>query len=111
MTKLPVTSAQSSCPNLSSIIDCLQQDLVSPSRVTPINAEKLGRELYFHPDQTQVDYVISSRPGWLRDKDKRVGDKSSIVTVKLKWPMLWRKANARKLSHIVFPRWQSALMF
>ena len=52
--KLPVTSAQSSCPNLSSIIDCLQRDLVSPSRVTPINAEKLQRELYFHPDQTQV---------------------------------------------------------
>ena len=52
--KLPVTSAQSSCPDFSSIIDCLQQDLV-----TPINAEKLQRELYFHPDQTQVDYVIS----------------------------------------------------
>ena len=33
--KLPVMSAQSSCPNFSSIIDCLQQDLVSPSRVTP----------------------------------------------------------------------------
>ena len=57
--KLPVTSAQSSCLNFSSIIDCLQQDLVSPSRVTPINAEKLQHELYFHPDQTQVDYVIS----------------------------------------------------
>ena len=27
--------------------------------VTLINAEKLRRELYFHPDQTQVDYVIS----------------------------------------------------
>ena len=57
--KLPVTSAQSSCLNFSSIIDCLQQDLVSPSRVTPINAEKLQHELYFHPDQTQADYVIS----------------------------------------------------
>ena len=45
-------------------------------RVTPINAEKLRRELYFHPHQTQVDYVISSRLGLLRDKDKRVGDKS-----------------------------------
>lgn len=52
-------SAQTSCPNPSFVIDCLQQDLVSPSRVTPINAEKLWRELYFHPDQTQVDYVIS----------------------------------------------------
>lgn len=57
--KLPVMSAQTSCPNPSFVIDCLQQDLVSPSRVTPINAEKLWRELYFHPDQTQVDYVIS----------------------------------------------------
>ena len=55
--KLPVTSAQASCPNFSSFIDCMQQDLVSPSRVTPINAEKLQCELYFHPDQTQVDYV------------------------------------------------------
>ena len=52
-------SAQVSCPNFSSFIDCLQQDLVSPSRVTPINAEKLRRELYFHPDKTQMDYVIS----------------------------------------------------
>ena len=50
---------QASRPNFSSSIDCLQQDLVSPSRVTPINAEKLRHELYFHPDQTQVDYVIS----------------------------------------------------
>ena len=57
--KLPVTSAQASCPNFSSFIDCLQQDLVSPSRVTPINVEKLQCELYFHPDQTQVNYVIS----------------------------------------------------
>ena len=56
--KLPVTSAQGSCPNFSSFIECLQQDLVSLSRVTPTNAEKLLCELYFHPDQTQVDYVI-----------------------------------------------------
>ena len=57
--KLPFTctSAQASCPYFSSFIYCLQQDLVSPSRVTPINAEKLRRELHFHPDQ--VDYVIS----------------------------------------------------
>ena len=53
--KLPIMSAQASCPNFSSFIDCLQQDLVSPSRVTPINAEKLWRVLFFHPDQTQVD--------------------------------------------------------
>ena len=51
-------SAQASCPNFSSFIDCRQQDLVSPSRVTLINAEKLRRELDFHPDQTQVDYLI-----------------------------------------------------
>jgi len=57
--KLPVTSAQSSCPNFYSAIDCLQHDLVSPSRVTAINAEKRRHELYFHPGQTQVDYVIS----------------------------------------------------
>ena len=37
--KLPVTSAQASCFNFSSFIDCLQQDLVSPSRVTPMNVE------------------------------------------------------------------------
>ena len=37
----------------------MQQDLVSFYRVTPIIAEKLRHELYFHPDQTQVDYVIS----------------------------------------------------
>ena len=52
-------SAQASCPNFSSFIDCLQQDLVSSSKVTPINAEKHQRELYFLPDQTQVDYMIS----------------------------------------------------
>ena len=57
--KPPETSAQTSCPNLSSFIDCLQHTLVTPYTVTPIDAEKLWRELYFHPDQTQVDYVIS----------------------------------------------------
>ena len=35
------------------------QDLVPPSRVTPIDAHKLWRELCFHPDQDKVDYVIS----------------------------------------------------
>ena len=35
------------------------QDLVPPSRVTPIDAHKLWRELCFHPDQVKVDYVIS----------------------------------------------------
>ena len=35
------------------------QDLVPPSRVTPIDAHKLWRERCFHPDQVKVDYVIS----------------------------------------------------
>ena len=39
---LPVTSAQASHPHFSSFIDCLQQDLVSPSRVTPTNAKNFG---------------------------------------------------------------------
>ena len=57
--KLRVTPAQTSCPNFSSVIDCLQQDLVSPSRVTPINEEKLQRELYFILIKSRWDYVIS----------------------------------------------------
>ena len=36
--KLPVKSAQTFLPNFSSFMDCLQQDLVSHSRVSPINA-------------------------------------------------------------------------
>ena len=57
--KLPGTSSQASCPNFSSFIDCLQQDLVSPSMVTPMNAEKtLAWTLLPSCDQTQVDYVI-----------------------------------------------------
>ena len=36
-----------------------QQDLVLPSRVTPIDVQKLWHELCFHPDQVKVDYVIS----------------------------------------------------
>ena len=35
------------------------QGLVPPSRVTPIDAHKLWRELCLHPDQVKVDYVIS----------------------------------------------------
>ena len=36
-----------------------QQDLVLPSRVTPIDVQKLWHELCFHPEQVKVDYVIS----------------------------------------------------
>lgn len=43
--------------SLSSFMGTLQQDLVSPSKVTRVDAEKLWRELYVHFDQTQVDYV------------------------------------------------------
>ena len=57
--KLPVMSAQASCPNFSSFIDCMQHYLVSPSRVNPINVENLRHELYFHPDQTLLVYLIS----------------------------------------------------
>ena len=35
------------------------QGLVPPSRVTPIDAHKLWRELCLHPDHVKVDYVIS----------------------------------------------------
>lgn len=54
--KPPVMLVQTS---LSSFMGALQQDLVSPSKVTLVDAEKLWRELYVHFDQTQVDYVTS----------------------------------------------------
>ena len=54
--KLLVMLVQTS---LSSIMDTLQQDLFSPSKVTLVDAEKLWPELYVHSDQTQVDYVTS----------------------------------------------------
>ena len=37
----------------------VRQELVPPSRVTPIDARKLQRELCLHPNQALVDYVIS----------------------------------------------------
>ena len=37
----------------------VRQELVPPSRVTPIDAHKLQRELCLHPNQALVDYVIS----------------------------------------------------
>ena len=44
---------------LSSVPGALRQDLVPPSSVSPIDAEKLWQELSSHPDQTQVNYVVS----------------------------------------------------
>ena len=41
------------------LVDNTFQGLVPPSRVTPIDAHKLWRELCLHPDQVKVDYVIS----------------------------------------------------
>ena len=37
----------------------LWQDLVPPSSATPVDAEKLRRELSSHHDQTRVNYVVS----------------------------------------------------
>ena len=42
-----------------SITGAVQQDLIPPSRVTPLDADKLQRELCFHPDQRKADFVIS----------------------------------------------------
>ena len=55
----PQMSVQFPCSDFSSFTGSLQRDLVPPSRVTPIKAEKLRRELCSHPDQAQVDFVIS----------------------------------------------------
>ena len=52
-------SVQFPCSDFSSFPGSLQQDLVPPSGVTPIKAEKLHCELCSHPDQAQVDFVIS----------------------------------------------------
>ena len=41
------------------VASTFQQDLVLPSGVTPIDAQKLWRELCSHPDQVKVDYVIT----------------------------------------------------
>ena len=41
------------------VASTFQQDLVPPSGVTPIDAQKLWRELCSHPDQVKVDYVIT----------------------------------------------------
>ena len=57
--KTPRMSVQFPCSDFSSFTGSLQRDLVPPSRVTPIKAEKLHRELCSHPDQAQVDFVIS----------------------------------------------------
>ena len=44
---------------LSSVPGALRQDLVPPSSVSPIDAEKLWQELSSHPNQAQVNYVVS----------------------------------------------------
>ena len=59
--KTPRTSVQFSCPDFSSFTGSLQRDLVPPSRVTPIKAEKLRCELCSHPDQAQVSSIITGR--------------------------------------------------
>ena len=41
------------------VASTFQKDLVLPSKVTTIDAQKLWRELCFHPDQAKVDYVIT----------------------------------------------------
>ena len=41
------------------VASTFQQDLVLPSKVTPIDAQKLWHELCFHLDQAKVDYVIT----------------------------------------------------
>lgn len=59
-SSMPSAMAPHLLPSCSlSILGTSQQDLVPPSRVTPIDAEKLQHELGSYPDQTQVDYVIS----------------------------------------------------
>lgn len=57
---MPSEVAHHALPSCSlSILGAPQQDLVPPSRVTPIDAEELRHELCSYPDQTQVEYVIS----------------------------------------------------
>ena len=45
---------------LSSFPRSVRQELVPPSRITPINACKLQHELRLHPNQALVDYIISA---------------------------------------------------
>lgn len=45
--------------NFSSFSGALWQDLIPPSGVTSVDAEKLRQELSSHPDQTRVNYVVS----------------------------------------------------
>ena len=45
---------------LSSFPRSVCQELVLPSRVTPIDTRKLQHELCLHPNQALVDYVISA---------------------------------------------------
>ena len=58
--KCQVMSAHPPSFKLSSFARSVHQELVPPSRVTPINACKLQHELCLHPNQALVDYVISA---------------------------------------------------
>ena len=52
-------SAQTPLTSTCMVASTVRQDLVPPSGVTPINAQKLWCELRSHPDQVKVDYVIT----------------------------------------------------
>ena len=61
---LPASSRPQGLPAQTSLSSmCLVantfQYLVPPSRATTIDAQKLWREICFHPNQVKVDYVIS----------------------------------------------------
>ena len=58
--KCQVMSAHPPGFKLSSFPRSVRQELVPPSRVTPINACKLQHELCVYPNQALVDYVISA---------------------------------------------------
>ncbi|CAH3020811.1 unnamed protein product, partial [Porites evermanni] len=63
---------------LSSFPQSVRQELVPPSRVTPIDAHKLQHELCLHPNQALVDYVhVISGSGF------RLGFNPESVSLKL----------------------------
>ena len=74
------TSSQPQGVPLSStylVASTFQQDLVLPSRVTTIDAQKLWSELRFHADQVKVDYVITGLMSGFRH-----GFDPSVVSLK-----------------------------
>ena len=56
---VPGTPCSDPLSSMCLVASTSQQDLLLPSRVTPIEAQKLWRELCFHPDQVKVDHVIT----------------------------------------------------